>query len=161
MKVAPVSFSGSGLDTKKDIEEKKKKVGEAAVGGGAIAAAGSKAGFRNFSTAKKAGYLSQEVMDNIKLARKPVAETKSLFSRFGRMAKEFTEAITGWAQKAPVISKIVKSKPFIGVASFFGFGLAVLTLLTGFTNIVKTSTIAYNDHIQNSKFIKSLEEDEN
>ena len=155
MQVTSVSFTGK-VNTKKDIEEKKKKVGEAAVGGGAIAAAGSKAGFRSFSTVKKAGNHSQEVIDNIKLARKPVVETKSLFSRFGRMAKEFTEAVTGWAQKTPILNKIVKSKAFIGAASFFGFGLAVLTLLTGLTNIATTATTAYNEHISKSKFLNSL-----
>lgn len=155
MQVTSVSFTGN-VNTKRDIEEKRKKVGEAAVGGGAVAAASSKAGFRMFNSTKKLGYMSQEVMDNIKLARKPVVETKSLFSRFGKMAKEFTEAVTGWAQKTPILNKVVKSKAFIGAASCFGFGLAVLTLITGLTNIATTTTAAYNEHISKSKFLNSL-----
>ncbi len=160
MKVASVSFTGNSEYTRQDIEEKKKKVGEAAVGGGALAAASNKAGFRNFNSAKKLGFLSQEVTDNIKFAQRPIKESKSLFSRFGRMAREFTEGITSWAQKAPVLGKVVKSKIFLKVASGLGFGLALMTLATGLTNIVKTTSIAYNDHLQKSQFLNSLAEDD-
>lgn len=110
---------------------------------------------------QKMGYLSQEVVDNIKFANKPIKETKSLFGKFGKMAKGFADGITNWVQKAPVIGKVVKSKLFLGTASFLGFGLAVLTLLTGLTNIVKASTIAYSDHIEKSKFLNSLDEQDN
>lgn len=160
MNVTSVSFTRNGEYTRQDIEEKKKKVGEVAVGGGAIAAAGNKAGFRNFNSAKKLGFLSQEVTDNIKFAQTPIKKSKSLFGDFGKMAKEFTEGITSWVQKAPVLGKIVKSKLFLKVASGLGFGLAVMTLATGLTNIVETTSVAYTDHIAKSKLLNSLAEDQ-
>lgn len=160
MKVASVSFTSYNENRKQDIEEKKKKVGEVALGGGAVAAASNKAGLKMFNSTKKLGYLSQEVVDNIKFAQTPIKQSKSLFGNFGKMAREFTESITGWVQKTPVLSKIVKSRPFIGVASFLGFGLALMTLLTGLTNIAKTTSIAYGEHIQKSQFLNSLANDE-
>ena len=56
-------------------EENRKKVGEAAVGTSAAAAAGRKAGFSMFKSSQKAYNLSGEVIDNIKLANKPIKET--------------------------------------------------------------------------------------
>ena len=156
-----ISFTANERNSQAEIENKKKKVGEAAVGTSAVAAAGNRAGFKMFKSTKKMGYLSQEVVDNIKFANKPIKETKSLFGKFGKMAKGFADGITNWVQKAPVIGKVVKSKLFLGTASFLGFGLAVLTLLTGLTNIVKASTIAYSDHIEKSKFLNSLDEQDN
>lgn len=158
MQVSSIAF-GAGQKSRADIEKKKKKVGEAAVGTGAVAAASNKAGFKMFGSTKKLGYLSQEVTDNIRLASRPVKETKSLFGRFGKMAKGFSEGITNWVNKMPVLKKVIKSKFFMGTASFLGFGLAVLTLLTGLTNIVKTSTVAYSDHLEKSKFLNSLDEE--
>ncbi len=161
MHISSISFTANERNRQAEIENKKKKVGEAAVGTSAVAAAGNKAGFKMFKSTKKMGYLSQEVVDNIKLVNKPIKETKSLFGKFGKMAKGFADGITNWVQKAPVIGKVVKSKLFLGTASFLGFGLAVLTLLTGLTNIVKASTTAYSDHIEKSKFLNSLDESEN
>ncbi len=160
MQVASVSFTAYDGNKRQDIEDRKKKVGEVAVGGGAVAAASNKAGFRMFNSTKKLGYLSQEVVDNIKFAQKPIKQSKSLFSNFGKMAKEFADGITSWVQKAPLLGKIVKSKAFIGVASFLGFGLALMTLATGLTNIAKTTTVAYNNHIEKSQFLNSLTEEE-
>ncbi|PWL77028.1 hypothetical protein DBY21_05810 [Candidatus Gastranaerophilales bacterium] len=161
MHISSISFTANERNRQAEIENKKKKVGEAAVGTSAVAAAGNKAGFKMFKSTKKMGYLSQEVVDNIKLANKPIKETKSLLGKFGKMAKGFADGITNWVQKAPVIGKVVKSKLFLGTASFLGFGLAVLTLLTGLTNIVKASTTAYSDHIEKSKFLNSLDEQDN
>ncbi|MBS5860718.1 hypothetical protein KID03_04730 [bacterium] len=161
MHISSISFTANERNSQAEIENKKKKVGEAAVGTSAVAAAGNRAGFKMFKSTKKMGYLSQEVVDNIKFANKPIKETKSLFGKFGKMAKGFADGITNWVQKAPVIGKVVKSKLFLGTASFLGFGLAVLTLLTGLTNIVKASTIAYSDHIEKSKFLNSLDEQDN
>ncbi|HIS83824.1 TPA: hypothetical protein IAD41_09505 [Candidatus Scatenecus faecavium] len=160
MHISSISFTANERNSQAEIENKKKKVGEAAVGTSAVAAAGNRAGFKMFKSTKKMGYLSQEVVDNIKFANKPIKETKSLFGKFGKMAKGFADGITNWVQKAPVIGKVVKSKLFLGTASFLGFGLAVLTLLTGLTNIVKASTTAYSDHIEKSKFLNSLDENE-
>lgn len=158
---AKITFTGRDYDRRAEIENKKKKVAEAAVGTSAVAAAGNRAGFKMFKSAKKVGYLQQEVVDSIRIANKPIKETKSLFGKFGKMAKGFANGITNWVHKAPVIGKVVKSKLFLGTASFLGFGLAVLTLLTGLTNIAKATTTAYSDHIQNSKFLNSLgKEDE-
>ena len=103
-------------------EETKKKVGEAAVGTSAAAAAGRKAGFSMFKSSSKVGALSGEVVDNIRLANKPVQETKFLFGRFGRMMTKYAEAFSGWVQKAPVIGKIVKTSLFAGTAKCLGFG---------------------------------------
>lgn len=161
MRISSISFTANERNRQAEIENKKKKVGEAAFGTSALAAAGNKAGFKMFKSTKKMGYLSQDVVNNIKLANKPIKETKSLFGKFGKMAKGFADGITNWVQKAPVIGKVVKSKLFLGTASFLGFGLAVLTLLTGLTNIVKASTTAYSDHIEKSKFLNSLDESEN
>lgn len=161
MHISSISFTANERNRQAEIENKKKKVGEAAVGTSAVAAAGNKAGFKMFKSTKKMGYLSQEVVDNIKFANKPIKETKTLFGKFGKMAKGFADGITNWVQKAPVIGKVVKSKLFLGTASFLGFGLAVLTLLTGLTNIVKASTTAYSEHIEKSKFLNSLDESEN
>ena len=161
MHISSISFTANERNSQAEIENKKKKVGEAAVGTSAVAAAGNRSGFKMFKSTKKMGYLSQEVVDNIKFANKPIKETKSLFGKFGKMAKGFADGITNWVQKAPVIGKVVKSKLFLGTASFLGFGLAVLTLLTGLTNIVKASTIAYSDHIEKSKFLNSLDEQDN
>lgn len=161
MHISSISFTANERNSQAEIENKKKKVGEAAVGTSAVAAAGNKAGFKMFKSTKKMGYLSQEVVDNIKFANKPIKETKTLFGKFGKMAKGFADGITNWVQKAPVIGKVVKSKFFLGTASFLGFGLAVLTLLTGLTNIVKASTTAYSEHIEKSKFLNSLDESEN
>lgn len=142
-------------------EETKKKVGEAAVGTSAAAAAGRKAGFSMFKSSSKVGALSGEVVDNIRLANKPVQETKFLFGRFGKMMTKYAEAFSGWVQKAPVIGKIVKTSLFAGTAKCLGFGLAVLTLVTGLTNIATNTTAAYDKHIKNSKFLNSLDKDEN
>ena len=161
MHISSISFTANERNSQAEIENKKKKVGEAAVGTSAVAAAGNRAGFKMFKSTKKMGYLSQEVVDNIKFANKPIKETKSLFGKFGKMAKGFADGITNWVKKAPVIGKVVKSKLFLGTASFLGFGLAVLTLLKGLTNIVKASTIAYSDHIEKSKFLNSLDEQDN
>lgn len=158
MRISPVSFCAKENCSDADIDKKKKRVGEAAVGTSAVAAAGNKAGFRMFNSTKKAGYLSQEVVDNIKLAQKPVKQTKSLFGKFGKMAKAFTGWITDTVAKTPILNKLVKSKLFIGAASTLGFGLAVLTLATGLTNIVQASTTAYSQHIEKSKFLNSLDE---
>jgi len=161
MRVSSISFCAKEGYSDADIEKKKKRVGEAALGTSAVAAAGNKAGFRMFNATKKAGYLSQEIVDNIKLANKPIQETKSLFGKFGKMARSFSEGITKWVSKTPVLNKIVKSRIFMGTASTLGFGLAVLTLLTGLTNIAQASTTAYSNHIEKSKFLNSLDEDEN
>ena len=118
-------------------EETKKKVGEAAVGTSAAAAAGRKAGFSMFKSSSKVGALSGEVVD------------------------KYAEAFSGWVQKAPVIGKIVKTSLFAGTAKCLGFGLAVLTLVTGLTNIATNTTAAYDKHIKNSKFLNSLDKDEN
>ncbi len=160
MKISPISFCAKDNYSDADIERRKKRVGEAAVGTSAVAAAGNKAGFRMFGASKKMGYLSQEVVDNIKLANKPVKQTKSLFGKFGKMAKAFSGWITDSVAKTPVLNKLVKSKLFMGVASSLGFGLAVLTLATGLTNIVQASTSAYSNHIEKSKFLNSLCENE-
>ncbi len=161
MRVSQVSFTANEGNSPADVEKRRKKVGEAAVGTSAVAAAGNKAGFKMFNSAKKAGYLSQEVADSVKLANKPIKQTTSLFGKFGKMAKGFADGITNWVQKAPVLGKVVKTKFFMGTASALGFGLAVLTLLTGLTNIAKASTNAYSNHIEKSKFFKSLgKEDE-
>lgn len=158
MRVSPVSFCAKENVSDADKEKKKKRVGEAAVGTSAVAAAGNKAGLKMFNSTKKAGYLSQEVIDNIKLANKPVKQTKSLFGKFGKMAKTFTGWITDTVAKTPVLNKIVKSRLFVGAASTVGFGLAVLTLATGLTNIAHASTIAYSEHVEKSKFFNSLDE---
>ncbi len=141
-------------------EETKKRVGEAAVGTSAAAAAGRKAGFSMFKTTSKIGNLSDEVVDSIRLANKPVKETKVLFGSFGRVMRKYAQAFSGWVQKAPVIGKVVKTSLFQGTAKCFGFGLAVLTLVTGLTNLATTTTNAYENHIKNSKFIQSLNEEE-
>ncbi|MBR5556006.1 hypothetical protein IKU74_08340 [bacterium] len=159
MRISSVTFGNRSQYTEAEIEKKKKQVGEAAVGTSAVAAAGHRAGcFKMFNSTKKAGYLSKEVVDNIKLANKPIQETKSLFGKFGKMAKSFTGAITNWVDKTPVVNKIVKSKIFTGTASCLGFGLAALTLVTGLTNIAHASTTAYSNHIEKSKFLNSLED---
>lgn len=141
-------------------DETKKKVGEAAVGTSAAAAAGRKAGFSMFKSSQKAYNLSGEVIDNIKLANKPIKETKVLFGSFGKMAKKYAAAFSEWVQKAPVIGKIVKTSLFAGTAKCLGFGLAVLTLVTGLTNIATTTTAAYNNHIKSSNFLNSLDKEE-
>lgn len=142
-------------------DETKKKVGEAAVGTSAAAAAGRKAGFSMFKSSQKAYNLSGELIDNIKLANKPIKETKVLFGSFGRTAKKYAAAFSEWVQKAPVIGKIVKTKVFMGSAKLLGSGLALLTLATGLTNIASTATTAYDKHIKSSKFLNSLDKDEN
>lgn len=142
-------------------DETKKKVGEAAVGTSAAAAAGRKAGFSMFKSSQKAYNLSGEVVGNIRLANKPVQETKVLFGSFGQMVTKYAEAFSGWVQKAPVLGKIVKTSLFAGTAKCLGFGLAALTLVTGLTNIATTTTAAYNNHIKNSMFLNSLDKDEN
>ncbi len=140
-------------------EENRKKVGEAAVGTSAAAAAGRKAGFSMFKSSQKAYNLSGEVIDNIKLANKPIKETKVLFGSFGRMAKKYAAALSDWVQKAPVIGKLVKTPFFKGTAKCFGSGLALLTLASGLTNIASTATTAYDKHIKTSKFLNSLDEE--
>lgn len=142
-------------------EETKKRVGEAAVGTSAAAAAGRKAGFSMFKTSSKVGNLSGEVVDSIRIANKPVKETKVLFGSFGKVMRKYSEAFSDWVQKAPVLGKLVKTSVFRGTAKCFGFGLAVLTLVTGLTNIATTTTNAYENHVKKSKFIQSLNEEEN
>lgn len=160
MRISSIAFGNRVQYSEAEIEKKKKQVGEAAVGTSAAAAAGHRAGcFKMFSSAKKAGNLSQEVVDNIKLANKPIRETKSLFGKFGKMAQSFTGAITNWVNKTPVVNKVVKSKVFMGTASALGFGLAALTLVTGLTNIAHASTTAYSNHIEKSRFLNSLDEE--
>ena len=83
MHISSISFTANERNSQAEIENKKKKVGEAAVGTSAVAAAGNRAGFKMFKSTKKMGYLSQEVVDNIKFANKPIKETKSLFGKFG------------------------------------------------------------------------------
>ena len=160
MRVSSSQTSTVKNNNRSTTEENRKKVSEAAVGTSAAAAVGNKAGFKMFKSAKKVSYMQSEVVDSIRFAQKPIKETKSLFGKFGKIAKGFADGITDWVRKAPVLGKIVKNKIFLGSVSFIGFGLAVLTMITGLTNIVKASTITYDNHLKNSKFFNSFDDDE-
>lgn len=53
MHISSISFTANERNSQAEIENKKKKVGEAAVGTSAVAAAGNRAGFKMFKSTKK------------------------------------------------------------------------------------------------------------
>lgn len=160
MRVSAVSFGNNYTDA----DNRKKRAEEVVVGTGAAAAAGKKAGFSMFNSAKKVGMLQSETAEAARLVRQPIVKTRTLFGNFKSNSKSFSSKILGAFEgfkKLKYIKPIIESSLFRYSAAFFGTGLAVLTLIAGFTNIAKTSAIAMNEHITKSDFLNSLVDEEN